>query len=246
LALLLGDESTREVYKDASLFDRAKYTWQFPEYDDWADAIDLINGTSWRERVLPLVYEFGYVLGGIKGQHHENQYGSGALIFMLRWFLSNHLQEEESGLLQKYERFIITRADHYYLCSHDISNLDPTVLWVPAGEDYGGITDRHLVVSREHVLQALDILPPVLQDPQKYEHLLDNRFGNTVETLIDFRWKDEGLPVHRFSRMMFTCGQDGDTTRFRSLGVEVREGVRLKYRKEYVSSYVTCGLQIGV
>jgi hypothetical protein len=86
----------------------------------------------------------------------------------------------------------------------------------------------------------------VLDDPKKYEHLLNDRFGNTVETLIDFRWKDEGLPVQRFNRMMFTCGQDGDTTRFRSLGMEVREGVRLKYGKEYVSSYATCGLQIGV
>jgi hypothetical protein len=125
--------------------------------------------------------------------------------------------------------------------------LDPKVLWVPDGEDYGGITDRHLVVSREQVLQALDILPPVLQDPMQYAHLLDDRFGNTVETLIDFRWKQQALPVQRFRRMMFTCAQDGDTTRFRNMStVQVREGVRLKYGKEYVSSYATCGLQIGV
>jgi hypothetical protein len=259
LALLLGT-ATPIMYRDASLFQRAKYHWKVPEYDDWADAIDLINGTIWRERVFPILYEFGYVLGGIKV--HGNQYGSGAVIFMLRWFLSNHLQDEQEetagtgggapdaggwkSLLQKYERFIITRTDHYYLCRHDISQLDPNVLWVPDGEDYGGITDRHLVVSRDQVLQALDILPPVLQDPTQYAHLLDNRYGNTVETLIDFRWKQESLPVRRFSRMMFTCGQDGDTTRFRNMGVEVREGVRLKYGKEYVSSYATCGLQIGI
>jgi hypothetical protein len=241
LALLLGND-TRQVYKNASLFDRAKYTWQFPEYEDWADAIDLINGTSWRERVLPLLYEFGWVLGGIKG--HGGYHGSGAVIFMMRWFLSHHLQE--SGVLQNYERFIITRTDHYYLCRHDISQLDVNVLWVPGGEDYGGITDRHLVVSREHVLQALDILPPVLREPQNYAHLLGNQYGNNAERLIEFRWKEEGLPVQRFNRMMFTCGQDGDTTRMKGLGVQVREGVRLKYEKEYVASYATCGLQIGV
>jgi hypothetical protein len=150
LALLLGT-ATPTMYQDASLFQRAKYHWQVPEYDDWADAIDLINGTIWRERVFPILFEFGYVLGGIKV--HGNQYGSGAVIFMLRWFLSNHLQQDQDqddddadkegsgssssssstagagggagggglqSLLHKYDRFIITRTDHYYLCRHDI------------------------------------------------------------------------------------------------------------------------------
>jgi hypothetical protein len=250
LALLLGDTTTstrRDIYQNASLLHRAKYHWTFPEYDDWADAIDLINGTSWRQRVLPFVYEFGYILGGVTS--HGNQYGSGAIAFMLRWFLSNHLQQQENDgllLLERYERFIITRSDHYYKCRHDISKLDPRFLWVPAGEDYGGITDRHLVASREHVLQALDIFPPIIQHPQRYAHLLNNTYGNNVERIIDYRWKEEGLPVQRFNRMMFTCGQDGDVTRMKGLGVPVREGVRLKYEKEYIASYATCGLQIGV
>jgi hypothetical protein len=254
LALLVSHASTRDIYQNASLFHRAKYHWTFPEYTDWADAIDLMNNgsASWRQRVLPYIYEFGYILGGVTS--HGNQYGSGAIAFMLRWFLSNHLQEQQDdndnknglSLLQTYERFIITRSDHYYKCRHDISQLDPNYMWVPAGEDYGGITDRHLVASRAQVLPALDIFPPILKDPQRYAHLLNNTYGNNVEKIIDYRWKEQGLPVQRFSRMMFTCGQDGDVTRMKGLGVPVREGVRLKYEKEYVASYATCGLQIGV
>jgi hypothetical protein len=233
LALLIGE--TRESYQNATLFERAKYVWPIDEFDDWADAIDQINGTEWRQRLLPfLTDQSDGILGGV-----QDFKGSGAIIFMMRYFLSQHLQT--TGLLKAYDRFVITRADHYYRCRHDLSLLSNHFIWLPRGEDWNGITDRHIVVPRQHVLAALDILPPVIQHPQQYSRLL--REGNP-EQLIRQRWKEGGLLpyVRRFDRMMFTCGETGDTSRWRQLGGEVEEGVRLKYEKEYKATYDTCGI----
>ena len=116
LALILGpaNSTSNYHYPNSSLYTRAKYVWNFHEYDDWADAIDLINGTSWRETHLPyFTRKRTGLLGGVKGH-----LGSGAIIFMIRWFLSQHLLGNPD-VLNQYDRFVITRADHYYQCQHD-------------------------------------------------------------------------------------------------------------------------------
>ena len=241
LALLIGD--TRDAFKNASLFARSEYIWRVTEYDDWADAIDLIDGPSWRNDLLPLVYEKSWVLGGIKGYDFV---GSGSIGLMMRWFLAQRLQQER--LIEKYDHFVVTRSDHYYVCDHrkEFNAINSGVLMVPKGEDYGGITDRHLVVGRDNLLKALNVLPPILRNPHQYVHLFDATFGNNLERLLAYRWMEEGLTVQRFDRIMFVCGEAGDETRTTQLGMETPDGVRLKYAKEYVASYMTCGKSPGI
>jgi hypothetical protein len=234
LALMIGE--TRPQYQNSSLFDRAAYHWDTPEYDDWGEALDLINGTGWRETVIPMMHPNSTILGGVKMKSFQ---GSGAVIFMIRWFLSRKIQELR--LTEKYDRFIITRSDHYYLCRHDISGLSDEYLWTPKGTHWGGITDRHLIVSKKYVLKALNILPLLLQRPEDYIDMLKNPEGNP-EKVLRKSWKLQLIKDrHRsFERMMFTCGEDGDTTRWKKLGELVEEGVRLKYASEYRESHATC------
>jgi hypothetical protein len=234
LALMIGE--TRPEYQNSSLFGRAAYHWTTPEFDDWGEALDLINGTAWRETVMPLMHPHSSILGGVNFKKFQ---GSGAVIFMIRWFLSQKIQELK--LTEKYDRFIITRSDHYYLCRHDISHLSNEYLWTPKGSDCGGITDRHLIVSNKYVLKALNVLPLLLERPEKYEDILRIRSGNPEKVL----WKSWKLQLlkdrhRRFERMMFTCGEDGDMTRWKKLGELVEEGVRLKYMMEYNISHATC------
>jgi hypothetical protein len=236
LALMIGKANTTK--NSSSLYRRAKYLWEFDEYEDWADALDLINGTAWRETVPRYLNESSSILGGVKLYHYE---GSGAVIFMLRWFLSQEIQRQ--NLTQRYDRFVVTRSDHYYLCEHNLSELDPQYLWLPRGQNFGGVTDRHLVVNAENLLPALDILPALLAHPERYPKLLADRRGNP-ERMILQRWRDLklGKRVKRFKRMMFTCAADGDMTRWNSMSdFVVPEGVHLKYQKEYNQSHATCG-----
>ena len=159
---------------------------------------------------------------------------------MIRWFLTQELIRNK--MTERYDRFVITRSDHYYLCRHDLSELDPQYMWLPVGQDHGGLTDRHLVVNSTLVLDALNILPPLLEHPEDYSKLLEKISGNP-ERLIWRRWLRMKLLryVKRFDRMMFTCAAPGDATRWKSMSEEkVKEGVHLKYRLEYKESQATC------
>mmetsp|Transcript_6743 Transcript_6743/g.9792 ORF Transcript_6743/g.9792 Transcript_6743/m.9792 type:complete len:882 (+) Transcript_6743:72-2717(+) len=247
LALLVPKKTSRS---SSSLFDNAKYVWEHEEYEDWGVAIDkYIAGSDqrgWRNiarrQKPPDFYNKTSKrynkTTGLFGGTKEDPNGSGAVIFLLRVFLQNKIKRLR--LLEQYDRFVITRSDHYYGCLHDLNDLDNRYMWVPSGEDYFGITDRHLVCNSSQVMKALDILPPVVTHPRRYW----NFWGNP-EKLIKLRWKQEGLleSVRRFPRMMFTCAVQSDTSRWAQPQTKkgmVPEGVYLKYIDEYNLTKATC------
>jgi len=237
LALCVGNSAQTQ---NSSLYSRAKYVWEFPEFDDWADAIDLIHDSTWRSKIIGKYKSSWGSFGGVKGHA-----GSGAIIFMARWFAAQHIQQ--LNLTDKYDRFVVTRSDHYYACQHDLRQLDDRYMWVPKGEDYSssGITDRHLVCNAGQILPALDIFPPIVKFPDKYVGYDFNSLS--PEQLLKRRWQEDNLWkwVKRFNRPMFTCAAKGDTTRWRApLNTTVPEGVYLKYLEEY--SGAKCNCQGGV
>jgi hypothetical protein len=233
LALVIGE--LPEEKRKSSLFQRANYIYQFPEFSDWGEAVDSINGSDWRQHILPQANDKWGTWGGV-----GDKPGSGAVIFMIRWYVANFLVEE--NLLEKYDRFVLTRSDHYYGCAHDLSLLDNQYMWIPWGEDYKfGVTDRHLVCNRDQILKALDIYPPIVRHPEKYA---SPQFADlNPEQLLRARWEQEMLwPwVRRFDRVMFTCAVEGDKTRWTEMSAsEVKEGVFLKYEFEYEEATCIC------
>jgi hypothetical protein len=166
-------------------------------------------------------------------------------VFWQRWFVYNKIVEFK--LLKKYDRFVVTRSDHYYLCEHNLTALDPSMVWVPEGEDYGGITDRHVVAPAEKILQVLDILPPLLRHPSEFLKFLGDMYNETkntnAEKLLLRRWHMQGIIGETFPRMMFTCAVPGDETRWWPPSPRLGpNGVNLKYEGEYDQSKVTCGV----
>lgn len=245
LALMVGD--TDEFYMNATLFDRAKYHWKFNEYDDWADAITILNhnSTSWQDRLLPLVRFDSGILGGMK---YSSYYGSGAIALVVRHFM--YAAIKQYNLDQKYDRFIITRTDHYYTCEHDISELQPADnVYIPEGENYFGICDRHAVLSPNNVASVLDMLRPLIIYPEEYSIPLG--YYPSGPEMILYRtmtkmYQIQPSMIKRFNRVMFTCGdadhQDMSRFVFRpSLNHLVKpEFVRYKYYGEYRASSKTC------
>jgi hypothetical protein len=236
LAVITQAKSTTENnHHNISLLQRAKYVWEVPSYTDWADALDLIaEGRAWREQV-PEYYvdhEAG-ILGGAL-----NYSGSGAIIFWYRWFLTERIRE--LNWTSRYDRFVITRSDHFYLCQQDINKLDPYFLWVPQGQTWGGVTDRYLVVNASDVLEALNVLLPLLKDPSRYSNVLQQRVN--TERFLAVRWREQSLfPAKRNPRTMFLCMNREDAlTSWKPLGVEVFPGVYTKYHIEFKSSQRSC------
>jgi len=178
---------------------------------------------------------------------------------MIRWLLSQRMQE--SDILQRYDRFVITRADHYYLCPHQFTDLDISngTVWTPEGEDYEGITDRYVLVSKEHVLQVLDVLPSFLSKPfddtidtshgwnperllkkaldvlpsflsKPFEDVIAPFNGWNPERLLKQSWMLNGLNMKKFPRVMATCATKTDTTRWRAAS-EAVEGEPTLFQK---------------
>jgi hypothetical protein len=234
LALLIGNSTDRT----SSMYSRATYLWEHPEYTDWGEGLDTINGSSWRTNLV--VAPRGGILGGVEGHP-----GSGAIIFMERYWLIQKIKE--LGLQSKYQRFILTRSDFLYKCRHDLKELDPRYVWVPHGEDYGGITDRHVVASSELIIKVLNILAPLVTRPER--HYLVAKSGSP-EIAIRLHWTTESIfphQVRRFPRPMYVGYQRGDMSRWGKKGKKRRkkegrteDGVFPKYTSEYYFARCFC------
>jgi hypothetical protein len=235
-------------YKSSSLLSRAKFVFQIPHFDDWAIVLDMMakdtNNTTWRH-IIPTIIGNSSILLGSSSVGEETQgkirAGSGALLFSARWILSEIIKENHFTSI--YDRFVLTRSDQYYLCDNDISALIPhSKIFIPTGEDYGGICDRHLICSARDVLPILNILPPLIQHPEKYIQYHSDFFFNTERFFklrlheLNFTYK-----IERYPRRMFIAGVDGDGFTWATLSTNtLPEGVRFKYPMEYSHAKAVC------
>jgi hypothetical protein len=125
----------------------AKYKWTTPEYDNWMDAfqriidIDYPNiDNSWK-KALSINGNWISPLNGDPA--------GGAIQIFFRWFLWYSLRED--NVIDKYDRIVFTRSDYMFVCPHPpMDLLDPKNIWIPNGEFYGGVTDRHAVLSKSN------------------------------------------------------------------------------------------------
>jgi hypothetical protein len=232
LALMVGEGGNHTL----SPYQRAKYVWEFKEYEDWADAIDLIDGPAWRETVLPKVLKKSGIVGGVTGY-----VGSGAIIFMARFWVQQKL--DDLNLLDVYDRVVLTRSDYFYACAHNLQQLDPRYIWIPAGEDYGGLSDRHWILNKYHVRRALRINENLVK---RHQYLFVRYLGMNPELMIRFCWTIEGLfphQVRRFARSQYTVFIAGvDKSRWeqkKSRGMD-DQGHYLKYQNEYYFAKCYC------
>lgn len=56
LALMTTNNLT--LYPNNTLMKRAKFIWYYEQYDDWADAVDLVAGRGWRTTHLPEFHDY--------------------------------------------------------------------------------------------------------------------------------------------------------------------------------------------
>ena len=250
LALMIGALALRHPARLGQrrnmLHARAKYLWTVPERtnEEWASALDQIardlgarNSTAWRAdlgsfRVRKEMWMSPLFLGP--------SHWSATINLVMRWELKRRLMQHD--VLQQYSRFMIARADHYYTCRLDLSHLAISNIWVPEGEDYGGVCDRAIVCGRDDVLKCLSVVDGYLVDPSSYPAWLN------PEKLLMMRLERQGLwsKVRRFKRVMFISAVPGDPSRSLvtedSMKLVPRLGVYCKYPRECKLATSNCGL----
>ena len=236
LALAIGVD---ENYDYANPFwQHARYRWATREFDDYGDAFDQAQRWLCRDaRIEPpdwriLLKIKHYWLGGIKGD--EAHRGGAAIPLYFRWWLRHNLIRD--SVLQHYDRVIVTRSDFMWTLPHPpMSILSGSNLWFPDGEYYFGLTDRHMVASSEHILDAINLMEEVLLRPQRLAAAMSPSSRWNMESVLAMHLERVGLrsKVKVFPYVMFAVRGEQDGTRG-ALGKFVGDvGAYVKYPREY-------------
>lgn len=186
----------------------------------------------WRE-FLKIKNQF---LGGIKDRYHEHPGSAGILIFF-RWFLLKNLMEND--LLEKYDRFIITRSDFIYQLPHPkIDFMDENYIWIPDGEHYGGYTDRHVILSRKNIILYLNIFNAMVLKSNEYFYKMKNYNQWNLEQFIKFHLRENNVLhlVKEFPYVMYTVRPENGSTRWMQGIYSYQLGYYIKYASEYDKS----------
>lgn len=221
----------------------AKYCFEYPEPNDYGSAFDyaseciqkrlgIVSAMHWR-KFLKVKNQF---MGGIKDPKHQHPGSAGILIFF-RWFLMKNIIE--NNLLEKYDRFVITRSDFLYRMPHcPLHLLDPSCIWIPDSEGYGGYTDRHVILSKENIEQYLNILDNMVIRSKEYFTKMTHHSKWNLEQLIKFHLNMNGVlnKVRQFPYVMYAVRNIDGTTRWSAGKFNKELGYYVKYQSEYDKS----------
>jgi hypothetical protein len=174
-------------------------------------------------------------LGGIEGE--RAQPGSGAILIYFRWLLLHNILG--ARLTESYDRFVITRSDFVWNVPHPpLSILSDNHVWIPRGEFYGGLTDRHIVASREDIGSVLNLIDDIVVRPQALYKLMSRRADWNLEKYILFHFERSGLAdrVRLFPYVSYTVRGEKDGTRWKAGTYDPERGMIVKYPTELISA----------
>jgi hypothetical protein len=217
----------------------AKYKFTYNEPDDYGDAFESAyqyicnkNNTDyphWR-KILEIKDQF---LGGIKDEINEHPGSAGILIFF-RWFLLQEILN--NNLLELYDRFIITRSDYIWLLPHPkIELLSEFNIWIPNSESYGGVSDRHVVLSKTNIISYLSILENIVTKLDDYYDKLKTKSNWNLEQIIKFNLEQENIfhTVRFFPYVMYAVRGINGSTRWSQGTFNEKYQYYIKYDSEY-------------
>jgi hypothetical protein len=178
---------------DNPYWQHARYHWTAPDHADYGEGFDVAQAQVCSERGLEapqwrlLLRLQGVWAGRIKMP--EPRESASAILPFCRWLLLAGLRRD--GVLDRYDLFVVSRSDFRWMCPHPpLSILDLDAIWIPDVEHWGGVNDRHAIVSRRHVETYLDGREDILLEPTAlYE-----------ETKHHNEWNDERFLAHHLRR----------------------------------------------
>lgn len=243
LALCIG---VGENYNyDNPFYQNAKYKFIYDEPPDYSTAFDYAyeiilnenppsrrNRLHWRE-FLKIKDQY---LGGIKDPYEQHPGSAGILIFC-RWFLLKNLIDND--LLDKYDFFIITRSDYLYKLPHPkIELLSKDSIYIPDGEHYLGVTDRHVVLPQKFVEPYLNLLNKMVSKGKEYYKHMKLHEPLNLEKFIKFHLIKQKVFqfVNFFPYVMYTVRPIDGTTRWAAGIFSEEHGYFIKYPSEFILS----------
>jgi len=203
LALCVSKTATSDSFRE-----NAKYVWEYDDPTNWASAYDSVqtelgSNKSWRQILDVDPGRDSCLFGGIQ---HPHTVGSGAVLFYYRWKVLENIKR--LGLISQYDWFIVTRSDYMYDVPHvPLEMLSRNSVWIPNGEKYGGVTDRHLICPSEFLERSIDMLKYMLTEPEhlvhNYKQWMRGKPMANPESFIAYYLEKQGISVRFVPYFMY-------------------------------------------
>jgi len=204
------------IDKSLYIYRIANYRWLFPERENWTDYY-LENYSHNAIEVLK------------KGKG-AGLWESGVIHLALKdYILKNHLE-----IINNYIYIIYARFDQFYTHKHPF--FSGKNIWIPKGEDYFGINDRHAIVNVAYIKEYLSICKYIdTLNPES----LKNTYLN-CETIYKMHLDSSLLSkkIIRINRFQFTSSSKNDFTRWRvpKYSFIFNKNLQIKYPDEFIDS----------
>ncbi len=221
IALLYGDIFQMPEF----LLKHTKFDWQFEEPKNWKDFYLENYPNSNALDFLIKGEEYG-TAGGI-----DKYSGSGAIVCGFKTILFNNYLD----YLADYKYIIHSRFDQYYVDYHP--KLIGEDIWIPKGEDYYGVCDRHAVFSSRYSEQYFGI-SKFLSDKTAQENIKSKVIASESVFLEHLRYQGLENKIKRIDRLQFTSAASTDETRWRKAIYKIHfsKNLLMKYPDEFLSS----------
>lgn len=239
LCICIGRTSTYDI--NNPFYQNSKYRFYYDEPEDYTDAFNYASDCIKNENPDKEIFDWkNYLdvkdqfLGGIRHPTKEHPGSAGILIFF-RWYLLKVLKENNIN----YDRYIITRSDYLYVLPHPSMNiLNDNYIWIPNGEHYGGVTDRHVVLSKNTLEPYLNILYKFITEPENYYEKMKSYNNWNLEQVIKFHLEQSGVfdSVKFFPFVMYSVRGVNDNSRWGLGKYSEKLGYYIKYKGEFESS----------
>ena len=213
LAICTGDKWLSKQ----SFLGVAKYQWIFNEPKNWENYYENNFSGSWKEYFL-------------KGEN-TGLFSSGLIHFALKdIILKNYIHD-----VLNYDFIIFSRFDQFYITKQNY--IETQDIWVPEGEDYFGLCDRHAVVPKQYIRDYLNICEYVNSDEALNTY--DPHLNCEVAYFNFLKSYDLHKKIKRYKRTQFTSALRGDFTNWRVPKYKIYffNKLMIKYPDEFISSF---------
>jgi hypothetical protein len=147
----------------------------------------------------------------------------------------------EHKLIEKYDWFIYSRSDYFYLCEPiDLGFLDRKYLYMPFTENSEGYSDRHWIMDKKLVPIALDLASDIVTNWTIYKEW---RPRNNIEDTIKFHFDRMNITAVHVSHAALTIRTSIDGSRFSGREfhpILFQYGVDFKYASELQEASKWC------
>lgn len=209
--------------KTSSLYSRANYIWEIPEYENWEDYYieHLGDDQPWKKS-----FDRGKSIGfsGLYGTE-----GSGAIYCVFLHYVYTYKKD----ILKSYDRIIMTRADNFYVKNQPI--LSNEYFWLPSGEGYGGLNDRFHIFPSEDIDFTIGVVTHYINSESFFEDT-DDSFINLEKTYKKYFEKTGYIEkVRTFNRIQFLVKTNFDGTRwgYGKFNLPYNDDLMVKYQDEF-------------